>query len=144
MAGDAVRIVANVPLSLTNGTVAAPALSFASSPTTGIFAPTAGAFGIATAGVERLRVDGNGNTMIGSIGNTGSYVQVATNGTSATLSAQGYAADVSLYLAAKGGGKLIAQSVLAFDAAAQGTEGTNCPQVGAITTNAAGDILTCQ
>lgn len=48
-----------------DGTVAAPGLSFASDPDTGIYRPGANLLAVVTAGAERARVDASGNVGIG-------------------------------------------------------------------------------
>jgi len=49
-------------LQLPTGAIATPALRFTGSLTTGISVPTADNFVVSTAGLERLRIDANGNT----------------------------------------------------------------------------------
>lgn len=136
------RMIANVPMATIDGTAAAPAIGFSSAPGTGIFSPAINALGLSSAGVERLRIDSAGNTSIGNL--NGNYLQISADNAAARLSAQGSANDIALYLSAKGNGYIVAQSVLTFASSAQSSEGTSCPQIGAITTDANGDILTCK
>lgn len=58
--------VAGGVLSCTNGTAAAPSVAFASNPATGLFRPGTDILGMATGGVERVRVAANGDFSIGS------------------------------------------------------------------------------
>jgi len=136
------RMIANVPVHLSDGTASNPALGFNTAQGTGIFSPSSNSIGLSTAGVEHLRIGSDGVTKIGNL--NGNYLQIAANGTSARLSAQGTANDIALYLSAKGNGYIVAQSVLTFDSSVQSSEGVSCPQVGAITTDTNGDILTCK
>jgi hypothetical protein len=53
-------------VSLSNGAVGAPSLSFASENTTGIYRPASGEFGISILGVQRLNVTASGVTVTGS------------------------------------------------------------------------------
>ncbi|ALH79000.1 hypothetical protein AN936_01005 [Sphingopyxis macrogoltabida] len=53
-------------LSCSSGTAAAPAISFGSSPATGLFRAGTDILGVATGGVERVRVAANGDFGIGS------------------------------------------------------------------------------
>lgn len=59
------RVIANGPLGGTDGSAAAPSLSFASDPDSGIFAAAADSVAIATAGTEKMRVVSGGNVGIG-------------------------------------------------------------------------------
>lgn len=52
-------------LSIANGTVAAPSLSFASESNTGVYRPAAGQFGISILGVQRLNVTTSGISVTG-------------------------------------------------------------------------------
>lgn len=63
-AGDG-RYGLDGPLGAQNGSAAAPAISFAADPDTGLFRAAADAIGIATDGVERLRLSPSGNLGIG-------------------------------------------------------------------------------
>ncbi|MEI4505702.1 hypothetical protein WBQ88_06850 [Sphingopyxis sp. CCNWLW253] len=63
-AGDG-RYTLDGPLGVQNGTAAAPAISFAADPDTGLFRAAADAIGIATEGVERLRLSPSGHVGIG-------------------------------------------------------------------------------
>lgn len=63
-AGDG-RYALDGPLSVQNGSAAAPAISFAADSDTGLFRAAADAIGIATDGVERLRLSPSGHLGIG-------------------------------------------------------------------------------
>jgi len=47
-------------ISLQNGSAASPSLNFSSEPTTGVFRPTTGQFGIAILGVQKFMLTANG------------------------------------------------------------------------------------
>jgi hypothetical protein len=53
-------------VTLSNGAVGAPSLSFASETTTGVYRPASGEFGISILGVQRLNVTASGVTVTGS------------------------------------------------------------------------------
>lgn len=53
-------------VSLTDGSVGAPALNFANETTTGVYRPASGEFGVSVLGTQRLLVDANGITVTGS------------------------------------------------------------------------------
>ena len=57
--------VTNGSVILSPGSVSAPALSFSGNTTTGLFMPSANTIAFATAGTEDMRLDANGNVMIG-------------------------------------------------------------------------------
>lgn len=59
------RYALDGPLGVQNGSAAAPAISFAEDPDTGLFRAAADAIGIATDGVERLRLSASGHLGIG-------------------------------------------------------------------------------
>lgn len=59
------RYVLDGPIGLQNGSAAAPAISFAVDPDTGVFRAGADAIGIATDGAERLRLSPSGHVGIG-------------------------------------------------------------------------------
>lgn len=59
------RYALDGPLGIQNGAAAAPAISFAADPDTGLFRAAADAIGIATDGVERLRLSPSGHLGIG-------------------------------------------------------------------------------
>ena len=61
----------SIPLSLPNGTAAAPALAFASDTDTGIYRIGPNQLGVATGGTERARVTTNGLEVTGTIRGTG-------------------------------------------------------------------------
>lgn len=58
-------LAGSTSISLINGTVGAPALNFASEPTTGIYRGSAGSFDVAVLGVNRLSVNASGISVNG-------------------------------------------------------------------------------
>lgn len=64
-------------LSIANGTVSAPSLSFASESNTGVYRPAAGQFGISILGTQRLNVAATGITVTG----TGTFSSGVLGGT---------------------------------------------------------------
>ena len=75
-------------VTLSNGAVGAPALSFASETTTGVYRPASGEFGISILGVQRLDVTASGITVTGSgaftgavSGTTGTFTSGVSGGT---------------------------------------------------------------
>lgn len=67
------------------GSVGAPSISFTGTPTTGIYSPNTNQFGIATAGVLAMIVDGAQNVMIG--GTSSDPIAAGVNGFQSTGSA---------------------------------------------------------
>lgn len=53
-------------LSLTNGTISVPSLSFASEPSTGVYRPASGEFAITVLGVQRFKATASGVSITGS------------------------------------------------------------------------------
>jgi len=75
-------------VTLSNGAVGAPALSFASETTTGVYRPASGEFGISILGVQRLDVTAAGITVTGAgaftgavSGTTGTFTSGVSGGT---------------------------------------------------------------
>jgi hypothetical protein len=75
-------------VTLSNGAVGAPALSFASETTTGVYRPASGEFGISILGVQRLDVTASGITVTGAgaftgavSGTTGTFTSGVSGGT---------------------------------------------------------------
>jgi hypothetical protein len=75
-------------VTLSNGAVGAPALSFASETTTGVYRPASGEFGISILGVQRLDVTATGITVTGAgaftgavSGTTGTFTSGVSGGT---------------------------------------------------------------
>ena len=75
-------------VTLSNGAVGAPALSFASETTTGVYRPASGEFGISILGVQRLDVTATGITVTGTgaftgavSGTTGTFTSGVSGGT---------------------------------------------------------------
>ena len=75
-------------VTLSNGAVGAPALSFASETTTGVYRPASGEFGISILGVQRLDVTAVGITVTGAgafsgavSGTTGTFTSGVSGGT---------------------------------------------------------------
>ena len=75
-------------VTLSNGAVGAPSLSFASETTTGVYRPASGEFGISILGVQRLDVTATGITVTGSgtfsgavSGTTGTFTSGVSGGT---------------------------------------------------------------
>jgi len=75
-------------VTLSNGAVGAPALSFASETTTGVYRPASGEFGISILGVQRLDVTASGITVNGAgafsgavSGTTGTFTSGVSGGT---------------------------------------------------------------
>jgi hypothetical protein len=75
-------------VTLSNGAVGAPALSFASETTTGVYRPASGEFGISILGVQRLDVTATGITVTGAgafsgavSGTTGTFTTGVSGGT---------------------------------------------------------------
>lgn len=75
-------------VTLSNGAVGAPSLSFASETTTGVYRPASGEFGISILGVQRLDVTASGITVTGAgaftgavSGTTGTFTSGVSGGT---------------------------------------------------------------
>jgi hypothetical protein len=75
-------------VTLSNGAVGAPSLSFASETTTGVYRPASGEFGISILGVQRLDVTATGITVTGAgaftgavSGTTGTFTSGVSGGT---------------------------------------------------------------
>jgi hypothetical protein len=58
-------LAGTVTLSITDGTVGSPSLSFSSEPTTGIYRPATGQFGITVQGTQRFRATSSGIVVTG-------------------------------------------------------------------------------
>jgi len=89
------------------GSVTAPAITFSGDTNTGFFSPSTDIVAVATAGVERLRVDASGNVGVGGINPTtqldlsGSTLRLRTHRTPASATASGNQGEIcfdTLYL----------------------------------------------
>ena len=72
-------------MSLADGTVGAPSLSFASEATTGVFRAGAGQFNTAILGVTRSTLSATGLTIAGSVAGTTGVFSGAVSGTTGTF-----------------------------------------------------------
>ena len=130
-------ITANGKVSFPAGTAAAPSLYSGTDIDTGIYAPAANEFGVATAGESRLVIDSSGRLLVG----TSSSVAVDIAGTTinSELQVAGSSASVTIARSTGSGNLFLARNQTVFAnyplglIGFQGGDGTNLIQAASIT-----------
>jgi len=81
--GGNVELLYPARLFVDQGSTNFPGLAFLESPDVGLYSPATNVFGIATAGAERLRIDGSGNLGLGRVP-AANMLEIAGNASKAT------------------------------------------------------------